>query len=509
VPAVVWAVTAFFAVLLTCWSFLAPTYRAPDEPMHVSTVLRLERGGGYPPPGVPLVEADVLSSLLVAGMPFEDGSFQLVPLRRQDAPPREQRPSFADLGPPPPLERVDQMTQHPPLYYLLGAGLLSLVPDGVPFFVEVHVLRLLGVLLTCCLPLCAFLATRRVLGRQAPAVAASLVPVAIPMVSHIGSVASNDTLLMGLFGLVTVAVAHVATGDVSRRTAAVAGALVALTLLTKGPGLVALVWVGLAYGLTALRRRDVRAVLAPAAVFGAVSALGAWWWAVNLLRHGALQPAGFFRTPAEEEPVTDVLHFVAEYGRHLTATFWASFGWQEVTVAPVLTATASVVLLGLVLLGVGATRDRRGVAVLLLVPAVLLAVVVAQVSWGVYGDIGLVRGVQGRYLFPAVVAMAVVAMAGLSRLLGRREPLQPLLLLGTALGAQAVGMHRAVLGFWAPAGDGLAGSFQVMLLWGPWPPSVQVGALVVALAGAAGLVVLLVRSFRASRRDEDRHARLG
>ncbi len=44
------AITLLVVTVAACWAVLTPAFRAPDEPQHLNSVLRLAYGGGWPPP---------------------------------------------------------------------------------------------------------------------------------------------------------------------------------------------------------------------------------------------------------------------------------------------------------------------------------------------------------------------------------------------------------------------------------------------------------------------------
>ena len=118
---VVGSATVALAGLLTMWAVVAPTYRASDEPMHVSTTMRLAESGRYPAPGRALMDPAVLASYRwVNYFGATDRAPKLERAARLAHP-----PSMAALGAPDarrPRTAVDQMTQHPPAYYLVLAG---------------------------------------------------------------------------------------------------------------------------------------------------------------------------------------------------------------------------------------------------------------------------------------------------------------------------------------------------------------------------------------------------
>ncbi len=146
-----------WGALLLGWLQLTPLYRAADEPTHADLVLRLRDGGSYAAPGTldvdPRVRASFpLTDLSTAERPELPDHFPL-PLSSTDVPPRDlsydELPAAQGLAP-----YRNQMTQHPPLYYLLLAGGSRLLPGfgGWSFPVQLGALRLLSALLLLALP---------------------------------------------------------------------------------------------------------------------------------------------------------------------------------------------------------------------------------------------------------------------------------------------------------------------------------------------------------------------
>lgn len=153
VPAPIWLITILFTLLLSSWSVLVPQYHAPDEPHHVDAVMRLAEGKGWPPVGHATVSPETVGSLAAAPVGTRAKPYQLIPgpFSKADATPRADRPEWRELPKPgQPQPDVQQMMQHPPLYYLVGAGLLKALP-GAPqdlrFDLVIGLLRLMSVLM--------------------------------------------------------------------------------------------------------------------------------------------------------------------------------------------------------------------------------------------------------------------------------------------------------------------------------------------------------------------------
>jgi len=499
VPRAVWTVTALFASLLLAYAVLLPVYRAPDEPEHVDAVLDLEHGYGWPAPGTDLLDPPVVASLRVSGLSPSANVLDRSPLpyRATAAPRRSSRGSFDVLSQPGGLPQVNQLTQHPPLFYALEAVALKLT-GGTSWAYDKTVLflRLLSALMVAPLPLLAHAVARRLRGPGPVAVAASILPLAVPQLLHIGASVNNDDLLLVLVGVLTVALAFVATGDLSRRTAWWVGGLSALALLTKGFAFILPVWIGLTYTVAWLRYRRRAALGSGVLALAVATVLGGGWWLRNLIEYGALQPAGEELLPAPPGFAPDLRALGGEFGDHLAERFWGSFGWFDVALPDLATAAATAVLVVGVLLalaGPGRLAVDRGLV--LLAPLLGLVLLVMLLTYRTYVASGQFRGLQGRYFLPGVVGASVLVAVGLSGALRRFGDWLPLGCGVLAAMMQLVAVHMILNGFWRPPGGSYGGALRALLAWSAWPPPVVLAALV----GPLVLGLLLTPALLAAR----------
>ena len=499
-PGALALITVLWGALLLGWLQLTPLYRAADEPTHADLVLRLRDGGSYAAPGTldvdPRVRASFpLANLSTAERPELPDHFPL-PFSSTDVPPRDlsyaELPAAQGLAP-----YANQMTQHPPLYYLLLAGGSRVVPGFAAwsFPVQLGVLRLLSALLLLPLPALAAAAARRLGAAPAVATAAALLPLAVPQLAHVGASVNNDVLLVLLGAAVAAPLLGVGRGDVSRRTAVVVGVLLGLALLTKAWAVGLLAWAALAYLLALLgpaRDERGRAVGSGVLAAGLAMVVGGWWWVANVVRFGALQPQGLAAFPARDTD-PDAVEFVLGVLRRLTASTWGNFGWLEVQLAEPVRVAAAVVVTAALALAVGRRLDapwaRPAAAVALAALCVQLAVV-GQQSLKNYLRGGYFAGLQGRYLYAFVGVVAALVAVGLARVVPRR--VLPLVALGVVVVLQAVGALTALEGFWWPDGEGLRRALAVQAAWAPFPRAVSLLAVLVAGACTVLLAVRLV-----------------
>jgi small subunit ribosomal protein S36 len=262
-----------FGLVLAGWSVLVPLYHAPDEPNHTDAVMRLAEGKGWPHPGEVTVTLGGIGA--IASSPY--GSRELPydlnvgTLLAQNATNRADRPSWGELGAHQPQDFVarhvevvrqeqfvQQIVQHPPLYYWVGAAVLRLLPgdvDHLRWDVVIGTLRLLSALMIIPLPFLAYHGARRLTGDENAATVAAVVPLAVPQLTHIGATVNNDNLLVLTGGLATVAIVYVLRGDTSLRTAAYTGTFIGLALFSKSLAIVFVPMVAAAYLLAWQRAR--------------------------------------------------------------------------------------------------------------------------------------------------------------------------------------------------------------------------------------------------------------
>jgi 4-amino-4-deoxy-L-arabinose transferase-like glycosyltransferase len=476
---------AVHVTLLLVYSVLTPTFRGPDEYVHVDLALAMADGADYPA----FDERRVAASIFAARDTSPAYRSYAPAIGEGAAAPRDARPAFRDLAPGVATEIVNPIAQHPPLYYRLAGGVLALLDRFLgasdwPFDRQVAALRLLDVVLVAPVPLLVWLTARRLGLAPVAGIAAAAMTVGMPSFTHIGSVVNNDNLLVLLGGVLALLVARILTGDRSWSTALLGGLVLGLALFTKGFALVLVPWLVLAYAVALLPSRQVGVLVSRGGLALVVAfAAGGWWWARNLLVDGVLLPAVGLRDRVPVDP--DVGEFAGGFLDRLLSGVWGSFGWREAELPIALAAGLSVALVVALVAGVATARRRAPLLVLLLPVAVLVPLLGAN-SWRAYLKTGVPYATQGRYLFAGLVGLLVVAAAGAGALAGRRHRWLPLgvLVLGVLLHAAAV---DTITGrYWE--GDRIG----ALLAFSPWPPAVVV-ALVAAAVTAVVVAAVVLR----------------
>jgi 4-amino-4-deoxy-L-arabinose transferase-like glycosyltransferase len=500
-------ITALVTLTGVLWAVLTPAFRAPDEPQHVNSVLRVAYGGGWPAAGEALVGPAVDTARDQAALTTD------VPGRHLD---REGIPAFVTVPPTRDAERgmvtrenaladavppgtstrtmdpeaVDQMTQHPPLYYAVAAGVLHVSGTAeARWDVQLLVLRLFDVALLLPLPLLTAAAVRRLSGSRAAALVAASFTLFVPQAGHILGSVTNDALVT-LSGAATAYLgARVLTGDLRLRTAAGLGVVVGVGLLTKVMAAFALPVVAAAYLLASGPRP--RRVAGALVAGGTAFVVGGWWWLRNLLVLGTVQPVGIPDRFVESEP-EGLWYFLRTVVTSLTRSFFGNFGWLELRLPDAVFWTAAVVVAALCGLAVVRGPARRATAVLLLQPAALWCGVLVN-AWPDYSAHGWISAVQGRYLFAGLLALGAGTALGLQALLGGRLHRAAPWVTGAAALAAASGLAYGFWGFYQGSGQSVA---DAAARWAGWSPLTGVQ---LALVGSVALLVGVAAVVAAAR----------
>jgi len=446
-----------------------PAWQVPDEPAHYNYIRALATTHRFPI--------------------MEEGDYDQGYLSRLTA---ERFP------PELPLDNVRYENHQPPLYYLLATPIFWLSNGAL------LPLRLFSLALSATGVLLIWLIARELAPHHPtlPWLAAGLVAT-LPQFLAITTGVNNDALLFPLLWLwLWLALRYLRGAPHPALLGGVLGAL----LLTKTTGYGALPLAALAIYLRGRREghdRDGRWLLTQAvAIYAPALALGALWWGRNLAVYGWPDLLGLQRHDlvVRGQPLTadwiarDGLGPFLRAALHTTfQSFWGQFGWMGVVLDSRLYQGYLILT---ILLGWGAlARLRRGPlppkardGLLLLGSSALLTL-----AMYLYYNLGFVQH-QGRYLFPALPALALVGAGGWLTL-GRRS-----LATGTAITLGAGALLIAAL-TWI-AGDPALWPVALTLAsagavagYGWLPPRRQSFAAAALLAGLAALALLCLWGF--------------
>ncbi len=545
VPRAVWLLTAVHVVLLVIYGLVVPTFRAPDELLYVDQMRRLAgadeqaggasagaEGSGAGTSDGPASEAGpALAAALVAATAFSPAYTPgAPPVGLAAAVPPDDRPTFAELaagsgpaegdgaapdtapegdGAAPDTAagaEANAVARRPPLTSWLGAAVLTVAEVALPgwpwsFDRTVALLRLVNMALVATVPLLAWATARCLRCPPRASLAAAAAVLAVPQLTHVGSVVGDDALVVVLAALVFLLGARVVTGDRSLRTGVLAGVACGLALLASGSALVLVPWMVGAYllaprsgptagtGPTPADRRLRRGL--PVIVVALAMVVGGWWHLGHLVRNQGLQ-LGLDQLPSVGPGAGTGL------ASRLLADFWGAFGGREAVLPTAAVLIATVVLGGA--LGVALVRGRvRPVRVrlaFLVLPALASAVfaVVAALGSTLSGEAPL--RVEGRVVLVGLMGLVVVTAVGLDQLRSTPTPLLPAVVLVAAVGLQFTALAAITPRYWA--GASLGERVRTVLAFSPWPPAL---VFTVAVSGLGLVVWALVELLGSSRRS--------
>ena len=498
-----WLVTALFALVLAGWSVLAPLYHAADEPNHADAVMSIEEGHGWPRSPTALVSDQTIGSIAIS--PFASATNRLgltpYPIAAAQATPRHDRPTWESLTALPGVSGTDhqQTMQHPPGYYLYeGLILRAGGAAGWRWDITVSTMRLLSALLVVWLPLLSWATAWRVTGRKLAGIAASIVPLGVPELTHVGATVNNDNLVTLAGAAALLGVACAMTGDRSKSTALWTGLWVAVALWAKAFGLVLVPLVLIVYAAPWLRGwwrprtrswlPDRRTSLLLGLSAGVAIALGCWWYVISEVNYGSTRP-----------PVTDFppgkylghdnVAFLKYATQAMLLRWWGSFGWFEVNLPWRLVVGATIVVVLIAIVGIVRFRGRRIALIMLLWPTVTSYLLVVAQATSQFLHTHYLSGLSGRYLFIGFTGVAAVIGAGCAGLPAKVARWSPLLLLLGAIGMQLESVHLAINHWWRPIGGTLRQAWTSFSAWSTWP----VGALWtgIALLGLFTIAVIV------------------
>jgi small subunit ribosomal protein S36 len=508
-PRVVWWIVALHVVVLGAYSILLPTYRAPDEPLHVDLAHHWSTDFDYPAWDDRDTADGIINSLFQVRFPGRAAH-----LTEDAAIPKDERASYEQLDETESIGGVNQLPQHPPLYYIVAgtAERATEVVTGDPdFMLETWFYRLVSIAMVAPLPWIIWKASR-LIGLPMPAtVAAMLVPLAIPQYLHIGASVNNDNLQYLATWLMTPIVLQVARGDLGRRTMIVAGVVTGLGLFAKAFSFVILGWMACALALVLLRqgRESLPRVVRAGLVYSVPTMLlGGWWWVRNVVVYGSLMPTIYFDVV---RPVPrgnfDLLEYLNTWITSTLRRTWGDFGYYDTRIPSIAVTVATavcVVALGAALIGRDRVADTKlGDRLLLFVPLPLLMAMQLQTAISTYLDNGQFAGLQGRYWFGAIAPLAVLMALGGAKLLRGARHWLPVGVVAAAVVMQALAVS-AIFGFyWGAPRSAISDRVRALVAWAPLPGElIALGAVVGAAVVVSALVAVGRVVLRGRRVDQ-------
>jgi hypothetical protein len=437
------------------WALITTPFNAPDESEHYAYVEYFAQNGkttqreNAKPPALPVYSTDETLALdavrILSWNEANEGRPPWTELTERRW--REQ----ADSLPSVPRDNGGGPTAatwaHSPAYYASLAPGYFAAGEGSTFD-RLTAARFLSSLYIAIAAACAFLLVRELLPRQPVlAVAAGLLVAFHPMFGFMGGAVNNDNGVNGLAALTILLTVRALRRGLTVRSGIALGVVVALTPIMKATGFALYPLIGLAgLGLLA-RRHSRRDLIAYAATIASVLAVFAVWsalsglWDQPTISAGAGASASTTASGALDNPLgylsylwqvflpplpfmSDLFIFKWPFFNIYIERGWGAFGWYAVLFPKwvyvlILAVTAAVGALGVR----AALRNRDWmrrnwlpVAFLMLVPVTVIAAVEAAYFSTTPRPL---LSEFGRYLFPAITALAAIAV-GACLGLGRR-----------------------------------------------------------------------------------------
>ncbi len=408
------AVVLIYFLMGTLYVIYTPAWQAPDEPAHFNYVRQLAAGR------LPVIEAgdyDQDYLMEVVFISAFSGQYSLEPMTYED--------------------------WQPPLYYLLQTA-NYLATDG-----SLPALRLFSLLLGAGVVILAYAIVLKLAPNEqwlalTAAIFVAFLPQHMAIISSLNNDALAELLLAAiLYGLVIIGQA----ARWRRRNMLILGFLLGLGYLTKGSvyPISAVVMLVLIWRFWGQWRQLLQAGLW---VFVPAFLLGSLWWIRNMAVYGGLDILGKAAHDAVVVGQPRTAEWVAQYGLPETIrqffettfnSFWGQFGWMTVPMNnpawlyPLLWLFSGVAVAGLAVAAFDARRSASRYALpLLIFVSLFLLTLGVHVGY----NLTFVQH-QGRYLFPALIPIAVGLAVGLGLWLRPLRKRWPRLVLAIPAGLAA------------------------------------------------------------------------
>ncbi len=287
-----------------------------------------------------------------------------------------------------------------------------------------------------------------------------------PMYVHITSSVGNDAATVAVVGAALLLVLLILREGPAPHRVALLGLVLGLGMLTKDSALItlpvallALVWaVGKRYkpepspsfivnlGRWLVALRWARLLRSAGLMLGVALVVGGWWYVRNTVLYG--KPV-HYPVNVDKRLPWDIYLLYPQFlwptlraaARMTFRNFWATFGWTNVAIWPpaydILLALSLVPALGWIGLIVDSARGRLGWTVFQRRAFWLLVSALALMMIGVLRYVLFIHfggGSQGRYYFPVLPSLGMLAALGIDRLLpGAAKKAAPFLVGGLML----------------------------------------------------------------------------
>ncbi len=414
-----------YLALAALYAIFTPKWQVPDEPAHFNYIRAIAETGALPV--------------------LQRGDYDQAYLEQIKA---AKFPATMSI------DAIRYESYQPPLYYL-AATPVYLLTRGAGLDAQVVALRLFSVLLEVLALVVAFAIVRAIFSDDHLLALATVGAIAtVPMHIAITASISNDTAAELVIALIVLLAVRRAQNVISHRRFAICGGLLfGAALLTKTtlyvPGALLLLGAEIANAqerggageqggkprltLDALRLTLRVSRFTPLALLFLLSSLIFLpWLARGALTYGITDPLGIARHDAVVIGQPTTAEMIARYGLNHIAfdyvavtfkSFWAQFGWMGVLVNDriyvALFLLSALAAFGFTLYIFRALRRRDALTSAQAWSMLLLALVlVAAVADYLLYNLKFFQ-LQGRYLYPAIIPLALFGVIGLREILAR------------------------------------------------------------------------------------------
>ena len=414
--AILWIIVLVGGTLAAGYALGVTPWNAPDEPAHYNYIRHIATTGQLPVLKPGDWNAPLLERLKSAKFPKGES-----------------------------VDSIAYESHQPPAFYLLATPLYKATAH-LPLEERVVALRLLSVVLSGITVIVVFLIVRSIFPEELPLQLGVAAFIAfLPMRSAISGSISNDAFTELVATLMLLAMVHVLRAGLKRRSAFLLGLLMGIALLTK---MTVYGYVPLALLVTLVSPRQgknggsSRLPMVGLILLVALIVSG-WWFVRNGMVYGATD---IFAMQRHDQVVVGQPRFegftpaaLSYFTTTLFQSFWGQFGWMGILMdsqmyfvlklITLLAAFGFLLFLLRVVLGKGSlSADQKRSLTLM---GVALAVVVAQL---IGYNLSFVQA-QGRYLYPALLPIALFFVLGLRELMA---PIHERLLLTLSMGSLAI-----------------------------------------------------------------------
>jgi len=392
----IYFLAALFVFLGALYSITTPLFEAGDELWHYPYVQWLARGNGLPvqdPAQKQLWEQE-------GGQPplyYATNAALTFWIDTRDLSERLWRNPYAKIGVP------------------LAFGNKNMIvhtdAENFPWrgtTLAVHLIRFISVLFSAGTVFLTYKIAREIfLASSLPLLAASFVAFN-PMFLFISASVNNDSLAALLATAAIFLCVQLVTRGATNWRVLILGIIVALAILAKVSNLALGIVAMAVIAYCAWKEKSARRLLVSSLLFLLpIFVLDAWWFARNYFLYGDVTAFNVWLQIAGGRPPQTLLGLLDEF-QGFRISFWGNFGGVNI-IAPEWVYSVLDIFTLLAFSGLVIGALRRTLPALLWIPALHLVVVfVALIRWTL-----LTYASQGRLMFPAIAAIAILFAFGL------------------------------------------------------------------------------------------------